>query len=338
MSFRFILYVNLLLLVLLQVTEVSGAGLSTARNTVEKPVLTILFYNAENFFHPGDEEGESDDEFTPEGERHWTFSRYRLKLNGIARVIFMSGGWSVPDVVAFCEIENRQVLEDLTAHPLLNEHRPAILQADGPDPRGMDVAVLFRRDKLTLIGWKRRPIIYKGGILPTREIIHLSCRLPEGDTIELFFNHWTSKYGGLSATEEKRQLIAQQLAEVIDSLRLAAPGHLIIVGGDLNDNSTSSSISILMGEEGQERLTELIPGNGEGSYKYRGKWDRIDHFFAGGNTLAFRFSCELICYPQLLEPDIQFNGFKPYRTYTGYRWNGGYSDHLPLLLRIYRAD
>jgi len=302
------------------------------------PVLTLLFYNTENFFHPSDDPVPGDDEFTPEGERHWTFGRYRDKLNGIARIIYAAGEWGAPDITGLCEIENRDVLEDLVRHPLLSPSGLMILHSDGPDPRGIDIGVLYRPDRIRLLSRKRRPVIIDGKPVNTREIIQVTALLKSGDTLELFLNHWTSKYGGIAATDEKRMAIASQLAAVLDSLLTSSPGRLVLVAGDLNDNSASASVQLLTGGRAGGRLEEIVPSGAEGSYKYQGKWDLIDHVFAGGATDKFRFGAEFVHLPVLFEPDEKFNGIKPFRTYTGFTYNGGYSDHLPVLLRIYRAD
>jgi hypothetical protein len=36
----------------------------------------------------------------------------------------------------------------------------------------------------------------------------------------------------------------------------------------------------------------------------------------------------------LLTADDSFPGDKPYSTYNGFKWSGGYSDHLPLMLKL----
>jgi len=303
---------------------------------VSQPCMSLLFYNTENFFHPSDDLLPGDDEFTPEGLRHWTYSRYRAKLNGIARIMYAAGGWGAPDITGLCEIENRQVLEDLVHHPLLLKSDLNILHADGPDPRGIDIGILYRPDRIQVLAWKRRPIFFDGSVLATREMIQVTALLKCGDTIDLFFNHWTSKYGGVAATDEKRLAIAIQLSTVLDSLKSVAPGHLLLVCGDLNDASSSASVQTLSREG--KRLSECLPEGGEGSYKYQGKWELIDHVFTANCNERYSFQCRLLNLPQLLEPDDSFNGVKPFRTYSGYIYKGGYSDHLPLLFSLFLAD
>ncbi|MGM0498283.1 MAG: endonuclease, partial [Bacteroidota bacterium] len=37
----------------------------------------------------------------------------------------------------------------------------------------------------------------------------------------------------------------------------------------------------------------------------------------------------------LLEKDEKYIGKKPYRTYVGFKYNGGFSDHLPIILDLH---
>ena len=42
--------------------------------------------------------------------RHWNYTKYKKKLDGIARTITAVGGWTPPALVALCEVENDSVL------------------------------------------------------------------------------------------------------------------------------------------------------------------------------------------------------------------------------------
>jgi hypothetical protein len=104
----------------------------------------IVWYNVENLFYPDNDSTAGDDEFTPWGLRHWTWPRYRDKLTALAKVIIASGRGESPDLVALCEVENAQVLEELCAHPILAPYHYSYLHRESHDHRGMDVACLIR--------------------------------------------------------------------------------------------------------------------------------------------------------------------------------------------------
>ena len=72
---------------------------------------------------------------------------------------------------------------------------------------------------------------------------------------------------------------------------------------------------------------------GKGTHKYQGMWSCLDQFYIS-NTLKNNAKAR-ICSPDwLLEEDMKYLDYRPKRTYVGYRYQGGYSDHLPIMLRI----
>ena len=166
--------------------------------------LRIMWYNVENLFHPLDDSIAGDDEFTPEGVRHWSYFRYWKKLTALAKVIIGAGTWEPPEVVAMCEVEEAQVLEDLVNHPILEPYHYGFLHIDSPDRRGMDVACLYRELKLHPANWgvfAPGPDFSQG---PTRDIMHVCWSWGKRDTLDLFLVHLISKYRGAGATAESR--------------------------------------------------------------------------------------------------------------------------------------
>ena len=47
-------------------------------------------------------------------------------------------------VVAFCEVENRKVLEDLIYNTYLSKFNYRIIHEESPDRRGIDVCLIYR--------------------------------------------------------------------------------------------------------------------------------------------------------------------------------------------------
>ena len=76
----------------------------------ERGDLRIMFYNVENLFDTQNDPDTNDDEYTPEGSRHWTNKKYYSKLNGIFKVIVNVGIWTPPEIIGLCEIENKKEL------------------------------------------------------------------------------------------------------------------------------------------------------------------------------------------------------------------------------------
>ena len=111
----------------------------------------IMFYNVENLFDTADDPSTADDEFTPRGKKHWTKAKYTDKLLKIAEVIDSVGDKELPCIVGLAEVENRWVLEDLTQKTALADGNYGIVHQDSPDRRGIDVALLYRKDCFELL-------------------------------------------------------------------------------------------------------------------------------------------------------------------------------------------
>jgi endonuclease/exonuclease/phosphatase family metal-dependent hydrolase len=296
-----------------------------------------MWYNVENLFHPGDDPSPGDDEFTPSGVRNWTFTRYHEKITRLAKVIIAAGGWDPPDVVGLGEVENALVLEDLVSHPILEPYHYRYLHRDSPDHRGMDLACLYREDRFKPYGWSAIPVIASGSLGSTREMIHLWGPAARKDTMDLFLVHFISRYGGSGATAEYRRKQAMLLVSLCDSVRRVRPDGPMVLAGDFNEEWEGYSLEpIRNARAGKDPIRVVPPEGPQGSYKYRGVWSHIDHFLVAGGNGPYRFSSSVVSLPFLLTPDEAYGGMKPSRTYDGYRYTGGFSDHLPILLKISR--
>ena len=294
-----------------------------------KQTHCCMFYNVENLFHPSNDPHANDDDFTPDGERRWTFYRYNKKITEICKVILAVNQWNPPSFICLSEIENREVLNDIIYHPLLIKNRYSILHRDGHDHRGIDVAMLYRKDHATCIDTTWITIIDQTGrTINTRDIL-IAKFIINQDTLLIAANHWTSKYGGALETEAQRILQARILGAFVDSVVSVQPAIAIIAGGDLNDITGSVPLQILKNDF---RMHHILPPAGESSYKYQGRWESVDHVFTAGKLSPENCSAFIPKIPFLLEKDEKYTGERPRRTYRGYAYSGGISDHLPLLL------
>jgi hypothetical protein len=131
---------------------------------------------------------------------------------------------------------------------------------------------------------------------------------------------------------------AQTLRRQVDSLFRQNSEPAVLAMGDLNDGPGSSAVSYLLDSTSCEgaKLFSLLSED-QGTIKYQGKWLQYDHLLVSRtlyDTLHGLYVPGLKGYvfaeDFLLERDSRFTGFKPFRTFTGYRYNGGFSDHLPV--------
>lgn len=283
----------------------------------------MVWYNVENFFHPATDSLNRDTEFTPEGERRWSYSRYHAKADRIAQVVVNAGGWDGADIVGLCEVESGQCLSDLCKR--LQRFGYQWVHADGPDPRGIDVALLYRPACRLLDTRIITPVLGDGA--PARDILYACLRTPAADTVHLFLCHLPSQRGGSGHAEARRKEIKALLQRETDSLLQAYPRAKIAVVGDMNgepaDDLRGMTNQMLRLQKTRSRTD--VPG----TYKYQGQWSFLDQCYLSNNLCA---EAEVYAPAYLLEDDERYLGVRPYCTFAGLRYRGGYSDHLPLVI------
>jgi len=311
--------------------------------------FTFMFYNTENFFDTENDSITSDEEFTSEADRRWNPARLHSKTERLAKVILAAGKWNAPLVIGLCEVEDLKVLELLTRNEPLTKSRYKIVHKDSPDSRGIDVALLYRPDLFRPFDYQAIPVIDpKDQSFKTRDILQVSGVLNGCDTLHVFVNHWPSRFGGIMETIRYRSLAAKTLNESIQNLYAQYPKAKIICMGDFNDTPTDDSLAkILAAKESDNpdikgELINLSSGwvsSEIQTIKSKYSWDIFDqlivsdYFFDKNECFDFR-NAEVFKAGFLLEPDIKFGGVKPKRTYVGFKYQEGFSDHLPVLLRF----
>ena len=290
----------------------------------------VLFWNTENLFDCKDDPQKNDNEFLPDANRHWTPYRYWEKVRNLAKGIIASGNDYVPDLVGLCEVENDSCLYDLTRRSPLREAGYRYVMTDSPDQRGIDVALLYQRGSFKLIQHQSVRIpseqIKK---VPTRDILHVVGKVVSGDTLDIMVVHFPSRRGGKAKSEPHRLLVADVLKNVVDSVMQVRLVPNLIIMGDFNDNPSSEMMKKLCLNG---RLVNLMRNMKEGTYSYRGEWKTIDQFLVSENVNVR--NVDVLLHPFLLEEDEKYGGDKPFRTYNGMKYMGGYSDHLPIALDL----
>ncbi len=305
--------------------------------------LTILFtfveLNCENFFDYSHDEGKNDMEYLPNSTRKWDKGKYWHKVNQIAQEIISCGGagteWTLPDMVALTEVENDSVLNDLTCHGPLRNAGYHYVMTNSDDERGIDVALLYSPYSFRLIDSHSLRVAPPKGHHATRDILHAYGELLSGDTLHIFVVHAPSRVNGKRATKPYRLKVADRICEAVDSIRATGSKGNIIVAGDFNDHSGDEALQRLIAHGMAHISKEATGKNGaRGTYKHQGKWGSLDHIFADVKMASRKVSCEIHDAPFLLEDDEKYGGVQPRRTYIGYRYHRGYSDHLPLVARL----
>ena len=345
--------IRIILIIFLVSSSLFSAEVKAQINSSEnKNRFRIVFYNVENLFDIYNDSLTNDDEFTPEGIRSWNNHRFYKKLNNIYKVIVGIGKWEPPSVVGLCEIENRFVLNKLIYKTPLKNLDYKIIHEESPDWRGIDVALLYRQDKFEPLYFETINIRFPFDTSKrTRDILYVKGLIADNDTIHLFVNHWPSRYGGYLASKPKREFVASVLKNKTDSVFKTNRLANILIMGDFNDDPADESLTIFL--KAKSDTSELVnPGLFNlmsvykkewkaGTLKYKENWNVFDQIIVS-DALLFG-SNNLIISPErakiynadfLFEEDSKYLGKKPFRTYTGAKYNDGYSDHLPVFVDV----
>ena len=312
--------------------------------TISADPLQIVSYNVENLFHPKHDSVaidsawvEKDDyEWTPEGERRWNYTRYYRKVENIARVLTNIGEWDGVDIVGLQEVENAACLRKLCYTLRRGEYD--FVHYESPDPRGIDVALLYKKSRVDTIRTKNLSIQTPPDLpsreekLETRDILYVCAQVDKKDTLHLFVCHLPSQRGGAAESEWKRTAVKVVLQTAIDSVYALHPKAKIIVMGDMNSDAPSVP---LKGEELRGvRYREPINGKETGTHKWQGRWSCLDRFYTSP-ALDSLSRAEIYNAAWIQEPDEKYLDLKPKRTYNGFRYQkDGFSDHLPIVLTV----
>jgi endonuclease/exonuclease/phosphatase family metal-dependent hydrolase len=320
-------------------------GFGEPANNPARKQFTILFYNVENLFDTLDDKHIQDNEFLPGSKKNWNTTKYEKKVNDIARVIASVSPSDFPELVGLCEIENRSVLNDLVRAESIRGSRYQIIQEESPDPRGIDVALLYRPGEFREISHEAIPVRYENDPKnKTRDILYVYGKLGD-QPVHIFVNHWPSRVGGEEESEAKRVWAASVLRKKVDEILAKDPSARVMIMGDMNDEPTSKSLSETLGAAGPKSGAKLVnlmlpeKEAGHGSYYYRGDWNMLDNLVVSSGLLfgkklkvvagkGFIFSQDWMIFETK-------NGDKsPNRTYAGEKYTGGVSDHFPVYFKL----
>ncbi len=310
--------------------------------------FSLAFYNVENLFDTIDDKHKNDNKYLPDSKVSWNTERYQHKLDNITKVFAAIDSTELPSVIGLAEIENIAVLTDLVHHPTISAANYKILHQESEDERGIDVALLYRPDKYTPVETTYIKLVFPfNPTNGTRDILYSKGLANDKDTVHIFINHWTSRYGGQEKTIPFRKYTAQVLKVYTDSIFSVNPHANILIAGDLNDNPDDESVAVDLGavEPVQPYLNKRLYNlsvkqykMGGGSLYYRG-WDMFDQIIVSTPVLTGENGIKatsrdqtvvkkdwMLYYPKRGEP-------RPSRTATS-QYYGGYSDHLPVFLKM----
>ena len=351
---------RILSIVLLLVLTVASYGAG-------KRTYVIGFYNLENLFDTYHDEGKNDYQYLPDGQNEWTEAKYAKKQHNMASVIRAmkedNKCWHA--VLGVSEIENRHVLEDLVSQPEIEEANYQIVHYDGPDRRGVDVALLYRPEIFKLIASESIPFTFdpsridwsqwtqeEKDAFKTRDVLMVRGTI-EDEMFAFFVAHLPSRLGGKGADLRPRgaEIIYMRAME----LQKEFPGIKIVVMGDMNDNPTDPSMTDFL--RGKEKIADVTEEDffdpflsmikaGYSSLYYQGAGNIFDIIMVN-NSLANaapgtfqiqpivqkKYYGRVFSKPFMTNQSGQYKG-TPFRTFSNGAFIGGYSDHYPTYIVI----
>jgi predicted extracellular nuclease len=309
-------------------------------NALKHNMHTIAFYNLENLFDIKDDPQTNDNDFLPISTKKWTHKRYQNKLRKLGFAISNIGLKETdkhPAIIGLAEVENDTVIKDLIASKHLSECNYGFVHYDSLDERGIDVALLYDTTCFKVTNSRTYSIILtndEGEPDYTRDIL-LVTGLLEEEEIHVIVNHWSSRREGANETEDKRLAASNKVVEIINELKTENETCKVIVIGDFNDDPTNQSIQNLV--KNQDLFNPMISlfSYSRGSTSHDYKWNLFDQIMFTKNFFETNPNTFSYVEANIFDDDFLklFNGKykgKPFRTYIGKKYQGGYSDHFPV--------
>lgn len=319
----------------------------------EFDIKTIAFYNVENLFDTINNPLTFDDDRTPNGKYHYTSKVYHDKLDKVSSVLLQIGSEKAndsPALIGVCEVENDTVLRDLVSHKNLKNKHYEFIHKDSPDRRGIDVALLYRKQLFTPTGqnWHSLKIYDEEGLRQyTRDQLVVSGLLG-GDLIYVIVNHWPSRRGGTSKSSHFRERAAKLNLKIIDSIRKETENAKIISMGDFNDDPTNKSIKKILNAKAKKKkvgenelynpMAKMFK-NGYNTLAFKDNLNLFDQIiissaFLNKNYETYQFyKAGIYNKPFLTTKQGKYKNY-PFRSYNFTTYQGGYSDHFPVYIYL----
>ncbi len=306
------------------------------KKSISDENIFAVFYNVENLFDTINSTNTNDSEFLPDSEKKWNTYRYNYKLNQLAKVfssiIRDENNDKMLDIIGLCEVENKLVIDDLLKKPIFSNHNYTIIHQESPDSRGIDCALLFN-NQFQLLQHDFIRVDNPDANRSTRDIVYAKLKF-KNEVINVFVNHWPSRWGGQEETNHKRVFVAKVLKDYIN-LNTSEDEYTLVMG-DFNDYPSNESLSEVLVKDDFINLmsTDLVVGRG--SYNYRGDWDWLDQIIVSKSFT--NSNMQLLSVGAFQKDFMLYTNEKgevyPSRSFGGKKWFRGFSDHLPVYCRI----
>ncbi|MBR1769854.1 MAG: hypothetical protein IJ748_05280 [Bacteroidales bacterium] len=302
----------------------------------------IVFHNAENLFYPVDDKETLDDDFTLEGKKRWSFKKYNKKLNDLAKTYIAVDEKQMPSLIGMCEIEGKEVLNALTMNTPLRKTGYKFIHYTSKDIRGIDVAFLYNPKRFKPEEDYVLPPVSDKEEDRTRDVLYVRGLLGKM-RLNIYVLHAPSRRENNIKKDLRQQIFANVHQHIKD---LAAKGEKnFLIMGDFNDNPWDETVKNTFGTEKTNcsvQLLNLMANNKKiaGSYVYSGDYLSFDQFIISENLKSQiiyekSFDNTHVFKPLfLIDKDRYSKVDKPFSTYKGMKYQGGISDHFPIIMKL----
>lgn len=321
--------------------------------TLNSQSMKIMTYNVENLFDTQHDSLKNDKEYLPNSDLRWTNNRFYEKLHEVMQVIIGLGDEELPLLVGLCEVENDFVLKAMTQFDPYNQLGYDYIHYEGPDVRGIDVALLYQKDKFTPLASRPIPVYLPNG-QQGRDLLYTCGTLTDSTLLHIIQVHFPSRREGALASEPNREAAAKAVRQVVDSVQALDPQAAIIIMGDFNDNPSdkvpTTTLAALPYTNNSFENTKLYnlcwdgykyEDKDIGSYFHDGQWDMLDQIIISGSLLNGNISVRAMPKAEVYHPkwiskrDKRTGEMIPKRTYVGTFYLGGVSDHFPIFMELF---
>ncbi|WP_088324563.1 endonuclease/exonuclease/phosphatase family protein [Polaribacter tangerinus] len=340
-------------IILLFIFSISSS--CSQQNAKKYTIRTIAFYNLENLFDTINDVSKND-EASPIMELKWNKSFvYNDKIEKLSSTIAKIGkeeSKTSPAIIGVAEVENTNVLRDLINSKHLKAFDYGIIHYDSPDKRGIDVALLYRKQYFKpVFDEVYNPNIYSDNKkVYTRDQLLVSGYLDD-EMVHIIVNHWPSRRGGSANSSPLREKAAYQNLKIIAKIRDKDKHAKIFIMGDFNDDPTNKSFKEVLQTKHQKRTVkefdlynpyENMFRRGFNTLVYRDNINLFDQILISGNLLdtgkkeysSFKMYKANIFNKQFLTHQKgKYKGY-PFRSFSNGNYTGGYSDHYPVYMYI----
>lgn len=304
----------------------------------------VLFYNVENLFSP-DSKPIHKLNPTVSGFRNWDDRKYQNKLHKIANVFRLveEREGVLPMIIGLAEVNNQENLKDLVGLEPFNSNF-GIVHYDSLDERGVDTALLYDKRKISILHSEAISFVFEkkhenpDNLDTTRDVLHCRLKYYNQEVINVFVLHLPSKREK-DINKPKRAFILESIREKIVKI-VHESRESVIVCGDFNENPAEENIMKLLFDDGKNQIfrngfLELYQKKIYSTFHYKEGllFDQIilsEHFFEPEFSINFQ-QAVVFNSEKISNWNKKFQG-RPFRTFSGTRYLGGYSDHYPVFI------